>query len=153
MNKINWKLLIACFIIVYAVAFIGGIFTSPNTNTEWYNSIKPSITPPNYIFPIVWNILFFLIAISLYLVWASKKVEKRKIIAFFGINFVLNIEWSYIYFSMKNPAYAFFGLILLWVSILGMICISYKADKKATYLLIPYLLWVSFAGILNFLSI
>ena len=59
-KKVKWKVLIISLIIVYAVAFIGSIFTSANTNSDWYQSIKPALTPPNFVFPIVWNILFFL---------------------------------------------------------------------------------------------
>jgi len=150
--KINWKVLIASLLIVYLVAAVGSIFTSGNTSGEWYESIKPSITPPSWVFPVVWNILFFLIAISLYLAWISGK-KKKIIVIVFGINFLLNILWSLLYFKMQNPLYAFIELIFLWLSILLMIIVTYKINKTSSYLLIPYLLWVSFAGILNWLSI
>lgn len=151
--KINWKALILSLVIVYAIAIIGSIFTSPVTDSDWYESIKPSITPPNWIFPIVWNILFFLIALSLYFAWVNaKRNQKKKIAIVFGINFFLNILWSILYFSLKNPLYAFYDLILLEGSIIAMIFITYKIDKKAAYLLAPYLLWVGFAGVLNWLS-
>ena len=152
-SKTNWKVLILCLVIVYLVALIGSIFTSPNTNTDWYNSIRPSITPPNWVFPIVWNILFFLIACSLYLAWInSKNKDKSKLVWVFGINFGLNIFWSVLYFGLKNPLLSFFELILLEASIVGMILVTKKISKKASYLLWPYLIWVAFAGILNFLS-
>ena len=100
MKKEGWKILIICFIIVYLVAFIGSIFTSSAVNSQWYSSIKPSITPPNYVFPIVWNILFFLIAFSLYLAWINSKNKKikTKVAWAFGVNFILNIFWSVFYF-------------------------------------------------------
>lgn len=153
-KKVNWKVLIASLIIVYGVAFIGSIFTSANVDTQWYQSIKPAITPPNYIFPIVWNILFFLIALSLYFSWinAKNKKLKSKIILVFSVNLFLNILWSVFYFGLRSPIIAFFELIFLWVSIIAMIYVTCKIDKRAAYLLIPYLLWVSFAGILNYLS-
>ncbi|MEK6914010.1 MAG: TspO/MBR family protein [Nanoarchaeota archaeon] len=152
--KINWKLLVLCLVIVYSVAFIGSLFTIQGTNSEWYQSIKPSITPPNWVFPIVWNILFFLIALSLYFVTTSSKNKqmKTKVYVVFGINFLLNILWSLFYFSMKNPALAFIDLIILLGSIISMIFISFKVSRKSSWLLVPYLLWVSFAGILNYLS-
>lgn len=152
--KINWKLLILSFIIVYAAAFIGGLFTSQGTNSSWYQSIKPSLTPPNWVFPIVWNILFFLIALSLYfsLINSKNKSLKLKVGIVFAINLILNILWSVFYFSLKKPLFAFFDLILLWFSIILMILITYRVDKKSSLLLLPYLLWVSFAGILNYLS-
>lgn len=153
-NKINWKVLIVSLVIVYAVAFVGGLFTSSTTKSGWYEAIKPAITPPNFVFPIVWNILFFLIGVSLYFSWISKKPrETNKVIIAYGLNFLLNILWSILYFGMRNPRFAFFEILLLWGSILYLVMFTYKINKKASYLLIPYLLWVSFATILNYLSI
>lgn len=150
--KINWKVLSVSLIAVYFVALIGGLFTSSSVNSLWYNSVKPSITPPNYVFPIVWNVLFFLIALSLYLSWISaKKKSKKKIVFVFGLNLFLNFLWSAIFFAMQNPLLAFFELILLWLSIIAMIFTTYRINKTSSYLLIPYFLWVSFAGILNYL--
>lgn len=152
-KRLNWKVLIISLIIVYAVAFIGSLFTSSNVDSEWYESIKPEITPPNYVFPIVWNILFFLIALSLYFAWASaKKKDKNKILIVFGINFALNILWSILYFSLQNPFASFIELIFLWFSILAMMFVTYRINKIASYLLVPYLVWVGFAGVLNWLS-
>ena len=153
-SKINWKVLLICLAIVYFVAFLGSLFTSSAVDTEWYQSIKPAITPPNWIFPVVWNVLFFLIAVSLYLAWtSSNKNQKSKITLVFIVNFILNILWSVLYFGAKSPISAFFEIILLWISILLMLIVTYKVDKKSCYLLIPYLLWVSFAAVLNYLSI
>lgn len=152
MKKVNWKVLIFSLIIVYSIAFIGSLFTS--IDNDWYESVRPTITPPSFVFPIVWNILFFLIALSLYLAWInSKNKDKKKIILVFGINLILNALWSFLYFKMQNPLYAFVDLILIWISIIAMIFVTYKIKKSSAYLLIPYLLWVSFAGILNWLSI
>ncbi len=153
-KNINWKVLFICLAIVYLVAFIGSLFTSSAVGTEWYQSIKPSITPPSYVFPIVWNALFFLIAVSLYLAWtSSNKKQKPKIALVFIVNFILNILWSVLYFGAKSPISAFVEIILLWISIFMMLVVTYKINKKSCYLLIPYLLWVSFAIILNYLSI
>jgi len=149
--KINWKVLIVSLVVVYSVAFLGTLFTSGNTQGEWYESIKPSITPPSWVFPIVWNILFLLIALSLYFAWIKNKKHKE-IALVFGINFFLNILWSYFYFYLKNPFLAFIEIIILELSIVGMILITYKINKKSAYLLLPYLVWVGFATILNYLS-
>lgn len=153
-KRVNWKLLIVCLVIVYLVAYVGSLFTSQGTSTEWYNQIKPSITPPNWVFPIVWNLLFLTIAISLYLVWKrANKKQKNTIAWIFGINFILNILWSLFYFRLQNPTLAFIDLILMLFSIASMIYITNKINKLASYILIPYFLWVSFAGVLNYLSI
>jgi len=151
MIKINWGLLIVSVVIIMVVAGVGGLFTSANTGSEWYESIKPSITPPNWIFPIVWNILFLLIAISLYLILISKE-QKTKVLIAYLINFILNILWSFLFFSQKLTKIAFFELLVLWISVIFMISLAYKIDKKAAYLLVPYLLWLTFAGILNYLA-
>lgn len=152
-KRTNWKILIYSFLIVYAVAFLGSLFTSPSINSGWYDAIRPSITPPNWVFPVAWNILFFLIAVSLYLVISNKnnKNNKKALLAF-GLNLVLNVFWTFLYFKMQNPLLAFYEIIFLWISILAMIFTSYRVNKKSAYLLIPYLLWVTFAGVLNYLS-
>lgn len=151
---INWRILIVSFILVFLVAFVGSLFTSPNTSTDWYESIKPDITPPSFIFPIVWNILFVLIAISLYFSCVNAKDKKAKwwVRGTFLTNFILNILWSVIYFGLKNPKAAFVEIIFLWLSIISMMVVAYKVDKKAGWLLVPYFLWVTFASVLNFLS-
>lgn len=151
--KINIAVLVACLVIVYFVAFLGSIFTSGNTNSEWYLQHKPSITPPNWVFPVVWTLLFFLIGLSLYFAWTSKKADKPKIIIVFTINFMLNIFWSILYFSLKNPRASFIEIIFLWLSILSMVIVTFKIEKKSAYLLLPYLIWVLFAGVLNYLTI
>jgi len=154
-KSVNWKVLIYSILIVYGIAFLGSIFTSSSTNSEWYFNNKPSITPPNYVFPIVWNILFFLIALSLYFSWTAGKSNKQKtkIAWIFGINLFLNTLWSYLFFYLQNPVFAFFDLILIWITIIMMIFTTYNINKKSAWLLVPYLLWVSFAGYLNWLWI
>lgn len=142
-------------IIVFGIAFIGTLFTSPFTNSDWYNENKPSITPPSFVFPIVWNILYFLIAISLYLSFTSSKTKKqRKTIAIiFGINLLLNALWSILFFKFQNPLLAFIDVIIMITTVILMIKITYKINKISSYLLIPYLLWISFASYLNYLFI
>ena len=150
----HWKPFIISVLIVFAVAFLGNSVTTKVVNSSWYESIKPSITPPNYVFPIVWNILFFLLATSMYLAWIHSKKRKKKIIAWeYGINLFLNFLWSLIFFGLKSPLYAFIVLIFLWVSIFSMMYVTWDINRKASYFLLPYLLWVSFAGVLNFLII
>ena len=149
MKKINWKILVVAFIVVHLAAFVGSRFTDTG---GWYETVKPGITPPNYIFPIVWTILFILISLSFYFVLISKKGKwKNSAIILFIVNLILNGLWSYLFFGLHNPVFAFYELILLWITIVFMIYISFEIKKLASYLLIPYLLWVSFAGVLNYL--
>ncbi len=144
--------LVVCLVIVYAVAFVGSLFTSPATSSDWYDSIRPSITPPNWVFPVVWNVLFFLIGLSLYFAWINGEKARSRIALVFGINFVLNILWSVLYFGMRRLDLAFYEIFVLIISIILMIYVAGKVDKKAGWLLVPYLLWVSFASVLNYLS-
>jgi tryptophan-rich sensory protein len=143
---------IICIAIVCFVAILGSIFTSPGVKTSWYQSIKPDLTPPDWVFPIAWTVIFLLIGYSLYYAWQAKK-HRAKVAILFGINFIFNVAWSYLYFGMQNPLYAFYDIIALWLSIDFMIFALLKIDKRSSLLLIPYFLWVSFASILNYLSI
>ncbi|MDP1728636.1 MAG: TspO/MBR family protein [archaeon] len=153
MKKINWKILIISFTLVFLTAYFGSSVT--NANTSWYDSIKPAITPPNIIFPIVWTILFILIALSIYLAYTNSKTKKQKIKVrlVFISNLILNFLWSYLFFGNQNPKLAFIDIIALWLSIITMLLVVRKSSKTAFWMLIPYLLWVSFAIILNYLII
>lgn len=154
-GMINWKSLILSFVLVLAVAGFGNFFTLQGISSFWFISIKPAITPPNWVFMLAWNIIFFLIALSLYFSLINAKDEKSKIRMeiIFGINFILNVSWTMLYFSLRNTFYAFIVLIIMWLSILLMMWASWGIDKKASFFLIPYLLWVGFVGILNYLTL
>lgn len=154
MEKINFRLLLSCFFAVFLVASIGSIFTSGSVKSDWYRSVRPAITPPDFIFPIVWGILFLLMALSLYLAWLnSSQAQKPKLALLFGANFALNVLWSFLFFRLRNPALAFVEIIFLLLSILAMILFTHKTSKTASYLLVPYFLWVAFASVLNYLAI
>ena len=114
----------------------------------WYATLnKPSFSPPNWVFGPVWTVLYILMGISLYLVWTKKKVP-----SVFWVQLVLNAAWSIIFFGMKNPVLSLVDIVALWIAIILTIKSFYPISKTAFYLLIPYLLWVSFATIL-YLSI
>jgi translocator protein len=151
----NPKVLIICVLIVFVIlGGLGGLFTLKNVNSEWYQSIQPSITPPSWVFPVAWNFLFVTIAFSLYFAWmnSKNKKQKNKVAIIFGINFLLNILWSALFFGSKLIQIAFFEVIFLWLSILVIIFIMRKISKESSWLLIPYLIWVAFAGVLNYLA-
>lgn len=155
-KKFNFKVFIVCLLIVFILlGGIGSIFTSMNTGSEWYNNIKPAITPPGFVFPIVWNFLFVLISFSLYFAWTSSKNnnQRKKIAVVFGINFILNILWSVLFFGLKETFFAFAEILLLWISTLAIIIVVQKISKKSAWLLVPYLIWLSFAGVLNFIIV
>jgi len=150
-KKLNWKVFIICLIIVALVAFIGSLFTNVGA---WYESVKPSFAPPNIVFPIVWTFLFYLIAVSLYYSWTESEAKnKKKVALYYGINFILNILWSFIFFTTQSPRLALLEILILWVSILYLIAFNWRKSRKAAYFLIPYFLWVTFAIILNYFAI
>jgi tryptophan-rich sensory protein len=154
-KKRSILVLIGALILSYGTGFLGSIFTSEEINEEWYASIRPAITPPDWVFPIVWNILFLLFALSLWQVWihAKNKKEKKMIGFVYGGNLILNAGWSFMYFGLQNPLLAFFDLLALLVTIILAMRLSWKIKREASWLLVPYLLWVIFAGVLNVLSI
>jgi len=141
--------LAASIIICLSAGFIGSFFTR-NSISTWYTTIaKPAFNPPNWVFGPVWTILFILMGISLYLVWTSGK-DIQAAVAVFAVQLVLNLAWSIIFFGLKSPMWAFGEILFLWVFIILTIIRFYPISKAASYLLVPYILWVSFAAILNF---
>ena len=151
MKKINWKTLIVSFVIVFLVAAIGGIFTSSKVNSSWYLDNKPSFTPPNWVFGPAWTILYILIALSLYFAWTkANPKQKKKLSLIFGINLLLNAIWSWLFFGLQNPVFAFFDILLILSTIISMMVITWQINRKSSWLLLPYLIWVCFASLLNF---
>lgn len=133
------------------VGILGSIFTISSISL-WYATLnKPFFTPPNWLFGPAWTTLYFLMGISLFLVWKKglKKKEVREALVIFDIQLILNFLWSIIFFRFQNPLLAFIEIIILWAVILLTISKFKKISKLAAYLLIPYILWVSFAAILN----
>ncbi|MDO8528634.1 MAG: TspO/MBR family protein [Nanoarchaeota archaeon] len=152
LKRINFNVMFLCIVAVYAAAVIGGFFTSQNVDTIWYQKIKPYITPPNWVFSVVWNVLFALIALSLYFVWIKSKADKKqkkKIAIVYAVNLFLNVLWVFLFFIVRSPEAAMIELVILWISILYMIGFVHKIDKKSQFLLVPYALWVAYAAAIN----
>ena len=128
---------------------ISGYFTASNIDS-WYVTLnKPSFNPPNYLFGPVWTSLYVLMGISFFLIISSAKKEKNKLIGIYLIQLTLNFLWSFIFFKFHALGIAAVEIIILWISILIMIIMFYKTNKWAALINIPYLLWVSFASVLN----
>ncbi len=133
---------------------IGGasaLFTMNSMKT--FESInKPPLSPPGWLFPVVWSILFILMGIAAYLVYVTPRFKKQKTVAFivYVAQLVFNFLWSIIFFNAEAYLFAFIWLVILWALILTNIILFYRISKPAGLLLIPYLLWVTFAGYLNF---
>ena len=149
--KIDLKKLIVSILIPLVVGGLSALISGGGMG--FYETIKrPPLSPPGIVFPIVWSILYILMGISLYLVIVKKDMYQSKTSAylFFALQLLLNFIWSPVFFSANEYLAAFIILILLWLSIIGMIVTFFKISKLAGLLQIPYLIWVTFAGYLNF---
>lgn len=132
--------------------FIGSLITTPSIGSWYTTLLKPSFSPPNWIFGPVWTFLYILMGVSLYIVWTSDADRNKKriaIIVFFG-HLILNTLWSIIFFGLNNPFFGFIEIVILWISILLTALLFLRIKKIAGILFIPYIAWVLFAGILNF---
>ena len=135
-----------------AAGIIGSLFTTPAISS-WYASLrKPAFAPPNWVFAPVWTTLYFLMGISLFIVWniGLEKNSVRKSIVVFGIQLLLNVFWSYLFFGLKSPLLGLVEIVVMWLMILLTILVFFRISKKAAVLLIPYLMWVSVASYLNY---
>jgi tryptophan-rich sensory protein len=143
--------LVLCIAICEGAGLIGAIFTTPAIN-NWYASLKkPSFQPPSWLFGPAWTLLFLLMGIALVLVWrkALPFGEVRVAVYVFAIQLVLNILWSVLFFGAKVPLAGLIDIAVLWVAILLTIIHFWSISPPAGILLLPYILWVSFATVLN----
>lgn len=137
-------------VVTLGVAAASAFFTN-NSMEKYKNYNKPILSPPDWLFPIVWSILFILMAISAYIIYTSDATKKEKTDALFlyFLQLVINFFWTIIFFSLNQRLLGFLWIILLWVVVIFMIITFYKIKPIAAYLNIPYLLWLSFAAYLN----
>ena len=127
-----------------------------STRSSWYECIRPSLTPPSFVFPIVWSILYITLAIAIaHTILSEDNNYKNIILPLYVVNLILNVIWSFAYFGRRNILLALIILLCLWVCSLSIIILSYKTSdiKWIAILLVPYLIWLSFATILNSLSL
>jgi translocator protein len=150
MNSVQIFKLIASLILTLGVGAIAGIFTSSSV-TGWYAGLnKPSFNPPNWLFGPVWTVLYIIMGISLFMIWKIEPSKERNIaLLIFMVQLIFNFCWSFIFFHFKLIGPALIDIIVLWISIVVMLILFYTIKPLAAYLNIPYLLWVSFASILN----
>lgn len=132
-----------------AVGGLSGFLTSMGTDS--FDALtKPPLTPPSFLFPIVWTVLFILMGVGAARIFMTEPTAARnRALIVYVVQLAVNFLWSIIFFNLQAYAFAFFWLILLWVLILTMIYLFCKVDKPAALLQIPYAIWVTFAGYLN----
>ena len=149
-KRINYKQLIICVAIPLLVGAVAGLLTRDGMK-EFASLEKPPLSPPGWLFPIVWTMLYTLMGLASYFIY-QKRNQSAKVagaLAIYGIQLLFNFFWPIIFFNLKWYFAAFFWLILLWLLIGYTILAFREISKKASYLLYPYLVWVTFAGYLN----
>jgi len=141
--------LLLCLLIAFIPGAIGGRF-QPG---ELYADLaKPALTPPGWIFPVVWTLLYAMMGVALFLVWRRREaLLRRSALTVFAAQLVLNAAWSWLFFGLHRPDLAFLDIVLLWLLILVSIVLFRRIRPLAAALLVPYLVWVGFASYLNFM--
>ncbi len=142
--------LAASFALCFAVAWLGSIATTPKIPT-WYAALnKPSFTPPDLVFPVVWNILYAMMALALWRLWEAPRDELRnRAIALFLMQLAVNLAWSWIFFGAESIRGALSVILALDVLLAMTILAAWRVDRFAAGLLLPYLLWIGYATALN----
>ncbi len=145
------KIIIAV-VICLSVGYASGMATQSSIQT-WYPTLtKPFFNPPNWIFAPVWTILYIMMGISAGLIWSKKRQSPdlvKNALLLFSIQLILNAIWSFLFFGLNNTLLALIEILLLGLLILETIKKFKPIDALAAKLMIPYLLWVGFATILN----
>ena len=143
--------LIILVLICFAVAGIGSSTTMPSI-ADWYAGLrKPSWTPPSWLFGPVWTVLYLSMAVAAWLVWRRVGLSGAAVpLAIFGLQLGLNLAWSIIFFGRNNIGLALVDIVLLWLAIVATIFAFRHVSVLAGWLLVPYLIWVTFAAALNF---
>ena len=150
--KFNYKRLIISLALPQLAGVVGSVFTVSAIPT-WYEGLaKPALNPPSWVFGPAWTTLYLLMGIAAFLVWRMgwERKDVRAALGIFGVQLFLNAIWSIIFFGLKNPGWAFVEIIFLWLAIVATIIAFSKISRLAVWLLVPYILWVSFAGYLNY---
>jgi tryptophan-rich sensory protein len=150
-DRTRWIGLVVFIAICLGAAALGAIATTPEID-GWYRTIeKPSWNPPNWIFGPVWTTLYILMAIAAWLVWRPAGFAAASTpLTLFALQLALNIAWSWIFFGLHQPGWAFAEIVLLWLAIAATTAAFFRSSQVAGWLLTPYLAWVSFASVLNF---
>ena len=151
MDKIQSKNIVkiaAAVLFVAAVAAAGALLT--DTGSDWYEAlVKPAFQPPDLAFPIVWTVLYAMIALSLARLIGAGRLNMG-LLSLFAANGLLNVLWSYVFFGMQSPMVAFAVLAAIGVAAVLLIREAWKTDTAAGWLLVPYLVWLAFAAVLNY---
>jgi translocator protein len=143
---------IVCIALPQAAGYLGSVFTRPATEA-WYQSLdKPWFTPPDITFGIVWPVLYLMMGIASYLIWKERKTHPtaRTGIYLYGIQLVLNLAWSILFFGIKSTEAAFYEIVVLILVVIITTIVFFRVRRAAGWLMVPYLLWLIYAAMLNY---
>ena len=155
MSKNIFKFVIS-IIICESVGIIGSFFTFSSVSNWFPTLVKPWFSPPSWLFGPVWTMLYFLMGLSLYIVWnyktetISKQKYKKQFFILFGIQLILNALWSFLFFGLKSPISGLIDILFLDIAVITTIIYANRVSKYAAVLLAPYMAWIIFATLLNF---
>jgi len=147
--NLNLLVLLGFLVFTLTIGFVGGQVTAPNIPTWYVFLAKPSFNPPNWLFMPAWTTLYVLMAVAAWRVWRQTGWRSRAL-ALWLVQLALNAAWSVIFFGAHAPGPALFELAAMWLAILATLITFWRIEPLAGALLLPYLAWVSFAGVLNF---
>ena len=150
-TKRDLTALVVCLALCYGAAAIGGFFTAGAVR-DWYPTLaKPAWNPPAWVFGPVWTILYGMMAVAAWLIWRQRREGPVTMpIVLFAVQLLLNAVWSPLFFGLHRLDIAFVDIVLLWLALAATLWLFLKRRRAAGWLLLPYLLWVSFAAALNF---
>ena len=150
-GRVNIKALIISVVVTFAAGFLGALAGKDYFN-DYLNLYKPVFAPPSFVFPVVWTILYILMAIAVYRVYLKiySGLKEARAIKLYTIQLILNFLWPVIFFNFRLYGISFFELLFLLIFILITTFEFLKIDKLSAFLMIPYIVWVSFAGVLNY---
>ena len=149
----RWQSLILSILLSVAFASVGALLT--NLDDWYFNLNQPSWKPPDPAFGLIWSIIFGLSAAAAWLSWNSAKTPKRQMLylSLYLVNGGLNILWSFFYFNLHRPDWSLIECLPLWLSVLSIIIYQWRDSKLASLLVVPYLIWVSIATVLNWQTV
>ena len=148
--SVRTKSLIKNLAIPLLVGALAGFLTSNDVKEFMATAKQPFFSPPGWLFPVVWTTLYALMGFSAYIIENTTSPRKSKALTLYYIQLFFNCVWSFIFFSAGNYLFAFVWIIFLWVLIISTILQFKMIKSRAAYILIPYLIWVTFAAVLNF---
>lgn len=149
--KIKWKPFLICVAIPLAVGGLSGFLTRDGMDA-FQRLAQPPLSPPKWLFPVVWTILYTLMGVASYLIYTSGASQraKREALTVYVIQLIVNFLWPIFFFNLEWFLFSFFWLLLLWVLVLILYFRFYRISKAAGWMILPYLIWLTFAAYLNF---